>query len=308
MGEAGTMFTKITSKKANSWLLFVGVVMLSLAGVMIKLANASVYGVAFYRLIIAAAIFAVVANKDIRSGFGKVTMRTLLWMVLGGIIFSLHLILWIYSLKTVSVFIAMVIMASNPVYATIGAYIIFKEKPRDNFILAFIIAFVGTVLIFWEGIFDLGSDYKGMIAVFISTLLFAAYILTGKKVRTSASSGFYIFVLYSSAATVCFIGMLLSSSPIVSYSTNSYLYFILLAIFPTVIGHGALNHCVVHFKASTVTMITLLEPVIGSFVAYFVLGEAISSLAALGFSLIILGVGSLFKSEFYNFAKGRLWS
>lgn len=302
------MFDKVSSKKANSWLLFIGVVMLSLAGVMIKLANASVFGVAFYRLIIAAFIFAVFARKEIISGFGKVRGKTLLWMVLGGIIFSFHLMFWIYSLKTVSVFIAMVIMASNPVYATIGAYFLFKEKPRSNFMLSFVVAFIGTVMIFWEGIFDLRSGYKGMLAVFISTLLFAAYILTGKKIRTSAGSSFYIFVLYFSAATVCFICMLLSGTPIVSYSAHSYLYFILLAVFPTVIGHGALNHCVVHFKASTVTMLTLLEPVIGSFVAYFALGEGISSLAAIGFSLIILGVGSLFKNEFYNFAKGRLWS
>jgi len=302
------MFSKITSKRANSWLLLIGVCMLSLAGVMIKLANASVYGVAFYRLIIAAIIFAVISNREIITGFQKVNKRTLLWMILGGVIFSFHLMLWIYSLKTVSVFVAMIIMASNPVYATLGAYLIFKEKPRNNFMFSFVIAFVGTVLIFWDGIFDLKSGYSGMIAVFLSTLLFAAYVLTGKKVRATTGSSFYIFILYSSAAAVCFAGMLFTNAPIISYSANSYFYFILLAVFPTVIGHGALNHCVSSFKASTVTMLTLLEPVIGSVIAYFILGEDISSLSAFGFLLIIFGVALLFKKEFFGFVKERLWN
>ncbi len=302
------MFSKITTRSANSWLLLIGVCMLSLAGVMIKLANASVYGVAFYRLIIAAIIFAVVSNKEIFHGFKKVNTKTFLWMVFGGVIFSFHLMLWIYSLKTVSVFVAMIIMASNPVYATLGAYLIFKEKPRNNFMFSFIIAFIGTVLIFWDGIFDLKAGYSGMIAVFISTLLFAAYVLTGKKVRATTGSSFYIFILYSSAAAVCFAGMLLTDAPIISYSANSYFYFILLAVFPTVIGHGALNHCVSFFKASTVTMITLLEPVIGSVVAYFVLREDVDPLSLFGFLLIIFGVSLLFKNEFVGFVKRRLWN
>ena len=302
------MFSKVTSRKANSWLLLIGVCVLGLAGVMIKLANASVYGVAFYRLIIAAIIFAVISNKEIASGFKKVNTKTFLWMILGGIIFSFHLMLWIYSLKTVSVFVAMVIMASNPIYATLGAYLIFKEKPRSNFMLSFIIAFIGTVLIFWNGLFDLRSGYSGMVAIFLSTLLFAAYVLTGKKVRATTGSSFYIFILYSSAAAVCFMGMLLTDAPIISYSANSYLYFILLAVFPTVIGHGALNHCVSYFKASTVTMLTLLEPVVGSVVAYFVLGEKICSLSIFGFLLIIFGVALLFKKELVSFIKRRLWN
>ena len=220
------MFSKVTSRKANSWLLLIGVCVLGLAGVMIKVANASVYGLAFYRLILAAIIFAVISNKEIALGFKKVNTKTFLWMILGGVIFSLHLMFWIYSLKTVSVFVAMVIMASNPIYATLGAYLIFKEKPRSNFMFSFIIAFIGTVLIFWNGLFDLKSGYSGMIAIFLSTLLFAAYVLTGKKVRATTGSSFYIFILYSSAAAVCFAGMLLTDAPIISYSANNYFYFI----------------------------------------------------------------------------------
>lgn len=302
------MFSKITSKRSNSILLLVGVCMLSLAGVMIKLANTSVYGVAFYRLIIAATIFAVISNKEIVSGLKKVNTKTLLWMILGGILFSFHLMLWIYSLKTVSVFVAMIIVASNPIYATLGAYLIFKEKPRNNFMLSFIVAFIGTVLVFWDGLFDLKFGYSGMIAVFLSTLLFAAYVLTGKKVRATASSSFYIFVLYSSAAAVCFAGMLFTNAPIISYSARSYLFFVLLAVFPTVIGHGALNHCVSTFKASTITMLTLLEPVIGCVVAYFVLGEKIYGLSAFGFVLIIFGIVLLFKNEVLGFVKEHLWN
>ena len=302
------MFNGIKSRTSNIILLSVGIFTLSLAGVLIKLANASVYGVAFYRLFIAAVVVGVISIKDVKEGFRTVDKKTFMWMLLGGVIFSFHLMLWIYGLKTVGVFEGMVVMASNPIYACLGAYFIFKEKPRSNFMLSFVIAFIGTVLIFWDGLLDFKSGFTGVLCIFISTLLFAAYVLTGKKIRTNASSGFYIFVLYLSAAAVCFIGMLITGAPIVSYSGRSYFFFILLALLPTVIGHGSLNHCVAHFRASTITILTLMEPVIGSVAAYFVLGEDLYSLAALGFIFIIIGVGLLFKSEIFSLAKRMLWN
>ncbi|MFH1223456.1 MAG: DMT family transporter [Pseudomonadota bacterium] len=302
------MFDGITKPKHNTIFLIIGVCALSLAGVLIKLTHANIFSIAFYRLFIAAVILFLYSPIKILNAVKNINSKELFWMSIGGAVFSLHLILWIYSLTIISVFEAMVIMASNPIYATIGAYLIFKERPRDNFIPSFVLAFAGTVLTFIDGFSSTGK-IGGMIAVFVSTLLFAAYVLTSKKARMKTNTQFYIFMLYGAAALVCFIFMLVTGSPIVDYTARNYLFFVLLALIPTVIGHGSLNHCVGYFRASTISMLTLLEPVIGSVVAYFVLSEPVGRYATTGFVLIVFGIMLLFKTEIFNgvkYVKGKV--
>ncbi len=297
------MFNSIKKREHNIALLLIGIFTLSLAGTLIKLSHAGVYGIAFYRLFIAAVVIFMVTPRTILEQMGKIKRAEFLWMCLGGIVFSLHFLTWIYGLKTVSVFEGMVVVATNPIYTTIGAYFFFKEKPRGAFIPAFILAFIGTVFTFIEGVSRLQGDMTGMSLMFISTLLFSAYVLTGKKVRQKHDSNVYIVMLYFLASMVCLGFILVLGEPLISYTPRNYLFFVILALVPTVIGHGSLNHCVGHFRASTISMLTLLEPVVGSFAAYIALGERIGAFSLVGFIMICAGIGLLFKAELLGMAK-----
>jgi drug/metabolite transporter (DMT)-like permease len=300
------MFNSIKKREHNIVLLLLGIFTLSLAGTLIKLSHAPVYAIAFYRLFIASIFIFLMAPVSISEQMAKVRTKELLWMILGGIVFSLHFITWIYGLKTVSVFEGMVVVATNPIYTTIGAYIFFRERPRSKFIPAFILAFIGTILTFIEGVSRLKGDITGMSMIFLSTLLFSAYVLTGKKVRQTHDSNVYIVMLYFFASMVCLGFMFAFNEPLISYTPRNYLFFFLLAFVPTVIGHGSLNHCVGHFRASTISMLTLLEPVAGSVAAYAALGERIGAFSFLGFLMICSGIGLLFRAELIGIAKRLL--
>jgi len=143
----------------------------------------------------------------------------------------------------------------------------------------------------------MNGDFIGISSIFISTLLFSAYILVGKQARRSCNSNLYIFSLYFFASMVCLLLMLLLGEPIISYTPRNFLFFLLLALIPTIIGHGSLNHSVGHFRASTVSMLTLLEPIVASIAAYLCLNERISFLSILGFITVCIAVGLLFRSE-----------
>ncbi len=297
------MFNRIKKREHNTALLLFGIFTLSLAGTLIKLSHSGVYGIAFYRLFIAAVAIFFIAPYAMLEQIRTIKLREFLWMILGAVVFSLHFLTWIYGLKTVSVFEGMVIIATNPIYTTIGAYLFFKEKPRGNFIPAFALAFIGTIFTFIEGISRLNGDITGMTLMFISTLFFSAYVLTGKKVRQKHDSNVYIFMLYFLASMVCLGFILVLGEPLISYTPRNYLFFFILALVPTVIGHGSLNHCVGHFRASTISMLTLLEPVVGSFAAYVALGERMGAFSLVGFVMICVGIGLLFKTELVGMFK-----
>lgn len=297
------MFNGIKKREHNTILLLIGIFTLSLAGTLIKLSHAGVYGIAFYRLFIAAVVMFLISPRSILAQMATIKRKEFLWMVLGGIVFSFHFLTWIYGLKTVSVFEGMVIVATNPIYTTIGAYVFFKEKPRGAFVPAFILAFIGTILTFIEGVSRLNGDITGMSLMFISTIFFSAYVLTGKKVRQKHDSNVYIVMLYFLASMVCLGFILALGEPLISYTPRNYLFFFILALVPTVIGHGSLNHCVGYFRASTISMLTLLEPIVGSFAAYIALGESIGVFSLTGFFLICAGIGLLFKTELLGILK-----
>lgn len=297
------MFNSIKKREHNIALLLTGIFTLSLAGTLIKLSHAGVYGIAFYRLFIASVVIFLMSPYSIFKQAIHIKRKEFLWMCVGGIAFSLHFLTWIYGLTTVSVFEGMVVVATNPIYTTIGAYVFFKERPRGNFIPAFALAFAGTILTFIEGVTRLKGDITGMSMIFISTLLFSAYVLTGKKVRQKHDSNVYIVMLYFLASMVCLGFILALGEPLISYTPRNYLFFMILALVPTVIGHGSLNHCVGHFRASTISMLTLLEPVTGSLAAYVALGERIGAFSFAGFVLICSGIGLLFKAELLGIAK-----
>ena len=297
------MFDRIQKREHNIALLLFGIFTLSLAGTLIKLSHAGVYGIAFYRLFIAAVVIFLITPRTILEQMDQIKRKEFLWMCVGGVMFSLHFLTWIYGLKTVSVFEGMVIIATNPIYTTICAYVFFKERPRGAFVPAFILAFIGTIFTFIEGVYSLNGDITGMALMFISTILFSAYVLTGKKVRQKHDSNVYIVLLYFLASMVCLGFILVLNEPLISYTPRNYLFFFILALVPTVIGHGSLNHCVGHFRASTISMLTLLEPVTGSFAAYIALGERIGTFSLAGFVLICLSMGLLFKAELLGVVK-----
>ena len=61
--------------------------------------------------------------------------------------------------------------------------------------------------------------------------------------------------------------------PFVSYPASDWGYFLLLAIFPTLLGHSLLNWAVKWVSVNVISMSILFEPIGASILAYFILGE-----------------------------------
>jgi drug/metabolite transporter (DMT)-like permease len=278
--------------------LLAGLLAFSISPVFIKLANASPYTIAFYRVFFSSVfLFPFLSFSGIKDIFSRKSSHRFLY-ILGAVLFSIHIITWIIGLQLISVFEALVIISTSPVYVALGAYVFFGEKPRKYFLTAFILSWLGIIIAFSEKNIFTDIRSSGFIYIFISTLLFSAYFLVGKKARTRIDTFNYIFIINIISSLVCLFALLLKKAPVTDYPVKSYIYFILIAVFPTIIGHGSLNHCVKYFRASTITLLKLFEPVLGSIVAFIVLGETVDIRIFYGFMLICLGIILLFSSNF----------
>ena len=92
-------------------------------------------------------------------------------------------------------------------------------------------------------------------------------------------------ILYVLIAMVAASGL-----PIVGFPPVIYLYLLLLALLPQLVGHSSFNWALAHLPASYVSIALLGEPVGASILAALVLGEVPSGLRLTGIGLILAGI------------------
>ena len=113
----------------------------------------------------------------------------------------------------------------------------------------------------------------------------------GHRLRARLTLPAYVFSVYTSAAALLMLACLLSGTPLSGWSSAGWQALLLLALLPQVVGHTAYNWSLRHVSAAFVAIVTLGEPVGSSLLAWLVFGERLGGLQALGFVLLLLGIG-----------------
>jgi drug/metabolite transporter (DMT)-like permease len=116
------------------------------------------------------------------------------------------------------------------------------------------------------------------------------YLIIGRRLRGSMSLIPYIFLVYSMAAIGLIIAMLLAHESPFGYSPITYVWLLLLAFIPQLIGHSTYNWALRYLPASFVAVTTLGEPVGSAILAFFILQETPTWFTLFGGALILTGI------------------
>jgi drug/metabolite transporter (DMT)-like permease len=130
------------------------------------------------------------------------------------------------------------------------------------------------------------ADFLALMAAFAA----AAYILVGRHLREGMSLVTYVFLVYGMAAIVLLIVMFSSGQTPFGYSPQTYLWFLLLALVPQLLGHSTFNWMLGYLPAAYVSVALLGEPIGSAILAYFLLGETPTLLMIFGAILILAGI------------------
>jgi drug/metabolite transporter (DMT)-like permease len=123
----------------------------------------------------------------------------------------------------------------------------------------------------------------------------SGYFLVGRKMRKDRDLLSYIFPVYSAAGLMLILICLAFRTPFFGYSSSTYLYLFLLALVPQLIGHTTFNWALRYLPASTVAITILGEPVGSILLAYFILGEGLTSWRVVGGVAIFAGILAALK-------------
>lgn len=270
--------------------IFIGVIAVSLSAIFVKLANADAGVIAFYRMLFSVLIMAPVFFWKYTNEIKRLSKRDWIFSGIAGVFLAFHFILWFESLNYTSVASSTVLVTLQPLFAFAGTYFFFKERLSIKTILSGVIAIGGAVLISWGDFRISGTALFGDILALIACALVTAYLLFGQDVRKRLSLVTYTFVVYGISTVTLFFYVLLKGESFGPYPANEWLWFVMLAIVPNLLGHTLFNWSLRYVSTNVISIAILFEPVGAAILAFYIFNEYLISTQIIGGLIVIVGI------------------
>lgn len=275
------------------WALFIGLSTFSLSPILVRFASeAPGMAIAVWRTAIATITLAPFAAFRIRDEVSRFTRRDYVLIGTAGVLLGLHFAAWIESLYHTSVASASVLVTTSPIFLAVLGYIFLNERLSKQVNIAIVLAVGGAALI---GVGDLSgtagdAPLLGNSLALTASLVFSVYILVGRVVRRKTSWLAYVFPLYLVAALTILVIAIAIGTPLLGYSLPFYALCAAMAIGPQILGHGSFNYAVKYVPAAMLGLLSLIEPIGASILAFLLFDEVPSPVAIFGMLIVLSAI------------------
>jgi drug/metabolite transporter (DMT)-like permease len=276
--------------------LAMGILAVSLGSIFIRLAQAenvpSLF-IAAARLSIASLILTPFVLRRYLPHIRQLSRSDLLLAGVSGLFLAIHFAAWVSSLEYTSVLISVVLVNTNPLWAGILEVLFLKVSLSRNVKLGLAIAFVGGILIAIPatGEITLGQNpLLGALLSIVGAITVSVYFVIGRKLRAQLPLLPYIWLVYSCASVLSLVVVLFSGISVTGYSGDAYLWLVMMALIPQLVGHSSLNYALGYLPATIVTLCIQMEPLLSGFFALVLFSERPGMPQVVGSLIILLGI------------------
>jgi len=236
-----------------------------------KLITVDALPLVWYRMFMASGlIFFYIAYKKFTL---RVPTKTLLILIIAGVVITLHWITFFKAIKVSNVSVALATMSTGAFFTALLEPIWYGRKIVWYEILFGVIVMLGLYLIF-----NVDSTYvEGIVLALISALLSATFsLINGKLIQKERPS---VISIYEMASGVVFLSIYLFFSgsfttEFFQLSSDDWMYIFILASICTAYAFIASVKVMKYITPYTVMLTINLEPVYGIFLAFIILGES----------------------------------
>lgn len=292
VGDAVGIDARLDAPRVRALALVVGVLAVSTAAVLVRIADAPALGLAWWRTslaTVALAPFAVWARVVPRG-------RQPLLLTGSGVLLAVHFALWFASLELTTVAASSVLVSMSPVIVGAGSAALLGEPPSRRTWIGLGLSVAGAVVIVAG---DLGGASPrallGDVLAFAAAVAVAGYLLVGRHVRRTLPVSVYATWTYGSAAVIVLVAALVTGTslgigPGPAYDRGTWLAIAGLVVGPQLLGHTVFNLVLARVSATVVAVVVISEPVGASLLAAALLGEAPAGLFYVGAPMVLAGV------------------
>jgi drug/metabolite transporter (DMT)-like permease len=257
------------------------------------LTGVSVFSIAFWRLVVASVIFAVIlwlprgssGWDPIRRDIGRIAML--------GVLLGLHFILFVSAVLDTTIINATVLVNTTAIWSMFVSSIVFKLKPSRIVLFGILVSFLGVAIITY-GDASSGTwtiQLRGDLEATLAAIVESFYLSYGKQTRQKAPLMQLMMAIYVfSAITVVAIGLATAQSLAPPMQLDRILPLIGLGILPTAMAHTFYFSSLSHLKSFETAAMALLEPVGATLLGLVIFQQVPKPLFALGAALVLLGI------------------
>ncbi len=237
-----------------------------------------------------------------RASLLRVARRHLPYLFGYGFVFAVFNGLWTLSVALNGAAVATVLVYSSAAFTALLARWLLKELLSGAKVVAIVLCLAGCVLV--AEALDPAAWDRNLVGILTGTLAglgYAVYSLMGRSAAQRGLNPWTTLLYVFGFAAIFFLLVNLLPGEVVlgtAISPNDLFWFgnawagwgviILLAAGPTVAGFGLYNTSLSLLPSSVANLILTTEPVFTAVLAYFLLGEQLTS-RQIGGSLLILG-------------------
>lgn len=210
-------------------------------------------------------------------------------VILAGAFLAVHFALWVTSLSMTSVLSSLVFVTMNPLFVTVLSLVLFRERTSPLLWVAVGIVTAGGVFI---GIRSGTTANAGNLLALGGALAVSLYLIVGRRASQKMDPVFYNLGAFGWAAFLMAVVCVVTGRPLLELSGRSFLWLVATAVLGQTIGHGLINASLRSFRPQFVALMLLWEPILGSGLAFLVLGDRPGSAELVGGAVILLGLAT----------------
>ena len=270
-------------------------------GVLAKLAYG--FGIAPLTLIALRHVFSFGLLFLVLLLFNRGSMRIrrgdlLLFVVFGVFATAFQRIAFFYAVDLTTATMAALLFYTYPVFVTVTASFLLKEKITGRIVSAIVLAFSGVALVVKAyDVSALKVNIVGIVFGLLSSLLFVVYFFVAKKLRREYAN--WTLTLFGDGIgalmllPVVFVGF----PSIVVFPLELWILILVIAWVPSLLAYLLYSYSLKFVRASKGTILGVMEPLTAAVLSTIFLGENFELLQIVGMALALTGVVLLFLEK-----------
>ena len=294
MKSPDLIFPSVSQSSSSALVaLFAGATAIAFAPIFVRLSEVGPVTTAFWRLTLALPVlwlWVLFEQRNPRAPQKATAGSAHRQLVLAGLFFAGDLAVWHRSILFTSVANSTLLANFAPIFVALGAWVLFGQRVSRAFLAAMTIALVGTSIMvgtsFRVSLQHLWGDALGL----VTAVFYAGYILTVKQLREECS----VATIMARGGTVTSLALLpiaiFSGETIMPPTWYGWAVLLALALISQVSGQSLIAYALAHLPAAFSSVGLLLQPVMATIFAWFILGETLQPWQALGGALVLLGI------------------
>ena len=271
----------MTPARARLWLLVVAL-LFSTGGVAIKWTTATSWQVASFRSAVAMLTLALLLRPDFR--------RANLRVLAVSCAYAATMVLFVLANKLTTSANAIFLQATAPIYLTLLAPWLLKERLRRRDLRLLVVLVLGLVFVVTAG--DLGTasaphPSRGNLLGALAGITWALTILGLRSLGTedADAAGLCVVLGNGVAAAVC----LPLALPNLALTTADGITILFLGSIQIGLAYFLMTRAVTWVPALESSLLLLVEPALNPLWTWWILGEAVAPLALVGGCIILVG-------------------